>query len=450
MAFLWVILTLTLALAFLFSVLFHALRDLSVRKAELLVAQSGSERLLKPILDDPDAYARGVGLARLAANTLTIICVGLLMGPIARNAPGATPLISDIVWPNMIKAIVLAVALIFLFSQLVPISIAQYAGERFVVRLALLIRTVHLLTLPLAPLQFVDRAVKHLAGEADVTEHEELEEDVLSAVTEGERSGRFQAVERDMIEGVIELGEKTAEEIMTPRTDIEGFELTNDIDFIKRFITTAGHSRIPVYEGDLDHIAGLLYAKDLIPYVGTSPDCFELRPLLREALFVPESKSVKELLVELQYKKVHLAIVIDEYGGTAGLVTFEDILEQVVGEIQDEYEPEEESQPPVAIDETLRVATVEAWATMSEVNESLDRIGVHLQEHDDYDTVGGYVMAALGHIPAPGERFERDGAAVTVLDAEPTRVNRLQIEALADGGPEDIAAPQLSENPAHS
>ncbi|MCA9293577.1 MAG: HlyC/CorC family transporter [Phycisphaerales bacterium] len=430
MALLWVILALSLAMAFLFSVLFHALRDFSVRKAELLAAQLNAERVMKPILDNADVYARGMGLVRLAANTITIICVALLIGPLMHTSQGQTPAVQSIVWPNVFKAIVLAIALIFLFSQLLPISIAQYAGERFMVRSALLIRTVHFITLPLAPLQVVDHAVKRLAGEANVTEHEELEEDVLSAVTEGERGGRFQAVERDMIEGVIELGEKTAEEIMTPRTDIEGFELTNDLEFIKHFITTAGHSRIPVYEGDLDHILGMLYAKDLIPYVGTPSDDFELRPLLRDTLFVPESKSVNELLVELQHKKVHLAIVIDEYGGTAGLVTFEDILEQVVGEIQDEYEPEEEAQPAVTLDEDQRSAIVEAWASMSDLNESLATIGVHLQEHDDYDTVGGYVMAALGHIPVTGERLERDGAALTILDAEPTRVNRLQIEPL--------------------
>ncbi len=430
MPFLWVILVLALTIAFLFSVLFHALRDFSMLKVEDIAARANSGGGIQSILNNPDEYARGVGLIRLAANVVTIFCVMLLAGPIVQLSPNTSLALQDILWSNMVTALIASVTLIFVFSQLLPMSIAQHAGERFMVRSALVIRAAHILTWPLTPLRYIDLAVKRLTGEASVTQHEEFEEDVLSAVTEGERGGRFQAIERDMIEGVIELAEKTADEIMTPRTEIEGFELTDDLDFIKQFIASVGHSRIPVYEGDLDHIAGMLYVKDLIPFVGAQSNDFQLRTILRDALFVPESKSVSELLVELQHKKVHLAIVIDEYGGTAGLVTFEDILEQIVGEIQDEYELEDDGELVVECDADARIMTIEAWASIDDANESLTRIGVHLSEHDDYDTVGGYVMAMLGHIPTTGEQFERDGAAMTVLEAVPTRVNRLRIEAL--------------------
>ena len=226
---------------------------------------------------------------------------------------------------------------------------------------------------------------------------------------------------------------------MRPRTEIEGLELTDDLGFIRDFITKAGHSRIPVFKGDLDHILGILYAKDLLEFVGDgSKSEFELRPILREAQFIPETKPVRDVLSEFKTKKVHMSIVLDEYGGTAGLVTIEDVLEELVGEIQDEYEPEDESLPEILVQSGTRTAEVDARAYIDDVNDALEAIGLSIPDEDEYDTVGGFVLSALGRIPEMGENFQANGVVVRVLEAEPTKVTRVLIEPVAEGEEEAV------------
>jgi CBS domain containing-hemolysin-like protein len=170
--------------------------------------------------------------------------------------------------------------------------------------------------------------------------------------------------------------------------------------------------------------------KDLIPYVGQdSGQPFDLRSILREPYMVPESKPVHELLTEFKVSKVHMAIVLDEYGGTAGLVTIEDILEEIVGEIQDEYEPVDETPPGI---ERLDEQTVLVDARLR-VDDLMDELDLELPEDRDYDTVGGFVLATLGHLPQAGEQFDFDGVRVTVTEAERTRVNRVRVERIGVG-----------------
>jgi CBS domain containing-hemolysin-like protein len=407
------------------STLVFAVRDFSLRKLTEIAEERGGLARVQPIIDEDDAHARALSFARLLANLGVMISVVLLVGPLST--------VSDtqqvVNWPSVAIALGLSAALLFAFATLIPLSLAANTGERLLYSIAPLVRLIHLTLLPISKMHFVETAVKRLAGDQS-SEREMLEDELLSAVSEGERSGQLGASERDMIESVMEMTSKTVEEIMTPRTEVEGFEYTNDIEFIKNFITTAGHSRIPVYEGDLDHIVGILYAKDLIDLIGHPVDSFELRPILRQAQFVPESKAVNELMVQLQQAKVHLAIVIDEYGGTAGLVTFEDILEEIVGDIQDEYEPEDEREPEITVDAESKVAVVDARLYIDDANDKLKAMGVSLSESDEYDTVGGWVLSELGHIPVVDEVFETVGVRVTVLEAEPTRVHRLRMEAI--------------------
>ncbi|MEM8495597.1 MAG: hemolysin family protein, partial [Planctomycetota bacterium] len=192
-----------------------------------------------------------------------------------------------------------------------------------------------------------------------------------------------------------------------------------------------GHSRVPVYRENLDDIVGILYAKDLIELLETPGSeaekaaAFNLEAILREPFLVPESKKVLELLHEFRATKIHLAIVLDEYGGTAGLITIEDILEEIVGEIQDEYEPEDDAPVVVEIDENS--ARVDARTHLDDLN---DQLNLDLPEDEDYDTVGGFVFAELGHIPEPGETFESHGVKVTVDEAERTKVIAVTVEKL--------------------
>ncbi|MEO0515453.1 MAG: transporter associated domain-containing protein, partial [Planctomycetota bacterium] len=214
---------------------------------------------------------------------------------------------------------------------------------------------------------------------------------------------------------------------------------TRPLEQVKTAVLEYGHSRVPVFRENLDDIVGILYAKDLIELLhtpGTESDKaaeFDLESILRDSFLVPESKKVLELLHEFRATKVHMAVVLDEYGGTAGLITIEDILEEIVGEIQDEYEPEDETPEVIAIDETS--AKVDARMHLDDLNDQLD---LDLPEDEDYDTVGGFVFAELGHIPEAGETFEAHGIKVTVDEAERTKVIAVTVEKL-DAVPESAS-----------
>ena len=302
-------------------------------------------------------------------------------------------------------------------------------------------------------MRLFDVAIKRLAGESQTTPADEIEDDLLSAVSEGEREGSIGETEREMIEAVVELRTRTVEEVMTPRTEIEGIELMDDLPAARDFIADVGHSRIPVYEGDLDHLVGILYAKDLLHFLGVEDKTFKMRDVLREPVFLPETKPINEALIDLRAQKIHLAIVLDEYGGTAGLITIEDILEEIVGEIQDEYEPDDDSAPNVSVNEQDRSADVDARAALDDANDALKAIDVELEESEDYETVGGWAMSKLGHIPVAGETFTVNGCDIEVLEAEPTRIHRLRITARpeaeeGEATPEQAPAPEAtSETP---
>lgn len=408
----------------LVSSLHFALRDFSLRKLEMIAKNNGGMGRFETIVADPDSHALSLGAVRVILHITVLVAMLYVFRGSGEN-PG------EIVWslPRAIAAGGVSAVLVYVFGLLIPTSLAQHVGEPMIHSFAWLIRAAHILAAPLQVLRFVDEAVKRLAGTHNVTEKEEIEHEILDVVTEGEREGSLGEMEREMIESVVEMAGTTTEEIMTPRTEIEGLELSDDLETIVAFIEKAGHSRIPVWQGDPDHIEGILYAKDLLRFAGREAEGFHLRPILRRAMFVPESKPVLEVLVEMRSRKVHMAIVLDEYGGTTGLITLEDIVEEVVGEIEDEYEPEDESPPEITIVADGRAAEIDARIYIRDANERLEEIGVEIPEHEDYDTVGGYVLSVLGHIPQKGETFFEEGRVVFILDAEPTRVHRVRIEA---------------------
>ncbi len=419
----WPILVVLVSALFsgLFSTLIMSLRSFSRAKL-MLVATRRSTRTadrLTPIIDNIPDHVLALSIMRVLSN-LTI--VGALYYEFV--GPGIS-----FTWIALLTATLVAGAITYIVGMVVPVSIANHAGEVVLCCLATLIRVCYFLTLPLTrPLRFVDVIVRRLAGVAEFTEAEELERELISVVAEGESEGSLSETERDMIEAVVEFRSTSVAAVMTPRTEIEGFEITDDLGFIKKFIEEAGHSRIPVYEEDLDHIAGILYAKDLLSYLGKDPNDFKLRSVLRQPHFVPESKKISELLAELQREKVHIAIIVDEYGGTAGLITIEDVIEEIVGEITDEYEPATETPPEILLLPNERAVVVDGRAYIDDVNDKLEDIGQQLPENEEYDTVGGFVITALGHMPDPGEVFSQNGFFVTVLEAEPTRVTRVRVE----------------------
>jgi CBS domain containing-hemolysin-like protein len=228
----------------------------------------------------------------------------------------------------------------------------------------------------------------------------------------------------DMLNRVMELPNITVSDIMTPRTDMVTLKSTTTLEEARQIISKCGHSRIPVYGENRDDIRGILYAKDLLPHFPLARDMpADLTSLrLRDALYVPEAKPVDVLLREFQHGKVHIALVLDEYGGVAGLVTIEDILEQIVGEIVDEHDPHEI--PPIR-QISSRVFEVDARVHVDELNA---RIPLDLPEDAEYDTVGGFVFSVLGRIPKPGESVRHEHAVLTVMDASDRLIRRVRVE----------------------
>ncbi len=404
-----------------------SLRRLSKTKARRVIAKRSKAINIESILDDPDDYALVMSIPRLACSLVVVLASVIEVGGVMGDG-------GVLRWGWAAAALGGAAVLIFVVGIAIPMSVAVHAGESVVIRMRGLIRLIHALGWPVIRINSaLDEIVRRLVGAEAMTEEEELEEELRTVVSEGEEEGRLDEAERDMIEAVVEMRSTAVSEIMRPRTEIEGFEMTDDLGFIRDFITKAGHSRIPVFEGDLDHIVGILYAKDLLAFVGNGSEKFVLKPILREVQFIPETKPVRDVLAEFKMKKVHISIVLDEYGGTAGLVTIEDVLEELVGEIQDEYEPEDEKEPEILVVCESRTAEVDARAYIDDVNDALEAIGLSIPDEDDYDTVGGFVLSVLGRIPAMGESFRANGVAVRVLEAEPTRVTRVLIEAAAEG-----------------
>ena len=289
-------------------------------------------------------------------------------------------------------------------------------------------RALCVLLLPLtAAARFVDGLLHRLAGRPAVSPDEDsFEEEIRTIVTEGHREGLLEEDAREMIEGVIELGDVDVSQIMTPRTDMISVPATLAWPDALQLVITSGHSRIPVFGKNRDDIVGILCVKDLLPEMA-KPPAERVEPwtkLLRPAVFVPETKPVNALLQDFQRGRHHMALVLDEYGGVSGVVTLEDVLEEIVGEIVDEYD-EDVAEPIRSLGEGACEAI--GRVHIDEINEQL---GLELPEDADYDTIGGFVFSELGHIPVVGEQLVRQNVRITVLEATRRRIERVRIEVL--------------------
>ena len=256
---------------------------------------------------------------------------------------------------------------------------------------------------------------------------EEIADEILSKVEEGAREGSLDTSEKQMIEGVMDLREATAEEVMTPRTEMISLPVNATVQEAVAKSIEHGHSRLPVYRDTPDDILGVLYVKDLLPALSRA-EAPKLRKLVRRAFYVPQSKNVGELLKEMQARRVHMAIVVDEYGGTAGVVTIEDILEEIVGEIADEHENQT---PEDVVKITDSAATVEGHTHIDALH---DALGLAEPEAEDYDTVGGLLFTHLGRVPTTGEHYDINGVRFTVLEADERRINRVKVTVTRDAG----------------
>jgi|GEM_PF-299311 len=501
--------------------------SISARSAVEEAARVGGEprRLarVQRIFDDLGSHARAVGLLKLLA------CAGVLTFVVS-----ATAKLRGRDTPDEVDALIGlsgAVAVLWVSAVLIPFSVATHHGPKVLVSLSRLVRFADVVLLPLRPLGLLaDRVAERFSSTANKDEQEVAQDEILSVVADNVSAGAIDEQEKRMIEAVVTFGDVTVREVMTPRTEIEAMALSSDLGQVIRAVRAIGHSRIPVYEGSLDHVVGMFYVKDLMHWlagdapgpvtgaagstssggmVGPSalaapsiderggvasqsarpkPRSFDLRSILRPALTVPETKTIRELLRQLMEQKVHIAIAVDEHGNTAGVVTFEDIVEQIVGEIRDEYEQGETEQSAIVLDKASGIIEINATARVEVVNASLRefasreaiaarqatsvdegglaegngdgrgevgasasgddasadeaRILVQIPEADDYETIGGYVVTMLGHIPLAGEKLRSGDAEFEVVEAAPTRIIKLRMRLIAESS--DLSDEQIN------
>ena len=319
-------------------------------------------------------------------------------------------------------------------GELVPKRVAMYNPEKISFRIAGILTFVAAVTKPFVKvLSLSVNAILRLIGIDPNSEPEEVtEEEIRMMVDVGGEKGVIEDTQKEMINNIFEFDDIDAGDIMTHRTDVSAVEINDPIQDVVEIAEKEGYSRIPVYEESLDKIIGIVYIKDLIGYIGSSvPKQENLRKIMREPYFVPESMKCGMLFQEMTARRVQMAVVVDEYGGTAGIVTLEDLLESIVGNIQDEYDNEEEDFS--VIDETT--FTVDGTTPIDEVNE---HVGVNLPE-DEYDTIGGFVISLLGYLPNDGEMNELDYKILhfTILNLEDKRIGKLKVEILPEEDEDD-------------
>jgi putative hemolysin len=420
--------TVALVAGAVLSTLVQSLRDLSRTALEEIATirnKPAASSRVAAIVADVDGHAAAVALPRIVFNLILVLALVMYVSKLRG--------MSSVTGVDAVIGIGIASLLLWLFGVAIPTSIANHAAEGTVYTWSAVLRATYILCKPITAIaRAVDEIVRRLAGVAGKDQAEVLEQELLSVVEEASGEGGIDEAEKQMIEGVVQFRNRTVGQVMTPRTEIEAMELTNDLGHVTETVRKVGHSRIPVYEESLDRIVGVFYVKDLMKWLAgdgrTGGKTFELKRLLRPAFFVPETKTIRELLPELLKKRVHIAIVADEYGGTAGLVTIEDIIEEVFGDIQDEYEQPEEETPEVTVDPEAKAVEIDARAYIHDVNDKIEPLGIELPESDEYDTVGGFVTVTLGRIPSAGESFTHERLQITVLAAEPTRVVRIRVQ----------------------
>ncbi|MDQ7849784.1 MAG: hemolysin family protein, partial [Armatimonadota bacterium] len=312
-------------------------------------------------------------------------------------------------------------ALLLVVGEIIPKTVAARHADVLAVVLARPLLLLSRLLSPLIRLLSLTSSVmvRPLGGRVNVNAPMVTEEEIRMLVQMGEQEGVIEQEERKMIHSIFEFGDTVAREVMVPRIDMVALDDGATVGEAAQLILQTGHSRLPVFHGSVDNIVGVVNVKDLLRPLTAGQLSAPVTELLRPAYYIPESKRLDELFREMQRRKVPLAIVVDEYGGTSGLVTVEDLLEEIVGPIMDEHDVEERLVEVI----NDQVALVAGRASIEEVNDQL-----HLAlPAGEVDTVGGFVYSLLGHVPEPGERISYDGLEIVVEQVEGQRIGKVKI-----------------------
>ncbi len=324
----------------------------------------------------------------------------------------------------LLVQIILVTVIILLFGELIPKVIASKNPVKFTKVIVIPIYWISVILYPVA--EIITELIKAASNKIKFDKTKGvISKDELSKLAElGHEKGAIEEEEQEIITSIMEFRSVLVREIMTPRVDIVAVSKDAGIEAIINTITESGHSRLPLYNENLDEILGIIYAKDLLPYLKDKGkgEVVSVKDLVRKPMYAPETKRIKDMLHEFQEKKMHISIVVDEYGGTSGLVTLEDVIEEVVGEIWDEFDREEKSINKIGQDKFL----VLGKTSISEFNET---IGFQLlDETDDYDTIGGLVLSNAASIPEEGYSFKIADYCITVKKVVNKRINKVLVE----------------------
>ena len=401
---------------------------------------NGSARRVKQLISQPGRFlaVTQIGLTFIGFLASAYAAVNLTTSLQAVLAATGLPVLSTSSEAIALVVVTLLLSLFtIVFGELVPKSLALAHTEQFALRMSWFVAFLLRVLDPLVrALTAVTNTVSRLLGAGDVTPGVMSTEELKILVERGGAQGILEAEEEQMIHAVIELGDQRIHEVMVPRIAMVALPADATMERAIDTVIQEGHSRIPVYEETIDEIIGILYAKDLLPFLrdpnGQRP---AIRALLRPPVFVPESMSVDDLLHEFQRRKVHIATVLDEYGGTAGLVTIEDLLEEIVGEIQDEYDEEDPMIVRISDDE----ARIDGRADVDDLGELFD-VDLGLEDEDEYDTVGGLIYHRIGGVPKTGDQVKVDGLTLTVESTDGRRVSKVLV--VRDRDPEQPEDPE--------
>jgi CBS domain containing-hemolysin-like protein len=383
-------------------------------KAELRKGPSSRTKRFENLLSDTKELSVSLKLAVIGVNTALVCTAFFLVNDyLAQFQFGF--------WATLVIVLALIATLSFLINELwAKLIVLKYNIEIAKAVSLPIVIYVQLMT-PLT--KVIAKALTYLASKLGVTnrkiflEHQKI----MAAVENGDRMDELEATERAMIDSIVTFGETEVHEIMIPRTDMVCVEENTSLLELIRLIKDKGHTRIPLYHDGIDHILGIFHAKDLLSdVVAEAADRVDLRALARPAYFVPETKKVHLLLKEFQKDKYHMAIVVDEYGGTAGLVTLEDVLEEIVGEIQDEYDKELPLYRKLDDDTYM----VDAKIDLHEFNEKLE---LDLPTEGEYESLGGFILSLTGYVPEEQEVVKYNGYAFTVEKIERNRIVQIKV-----------------------
>ena len=392
------------------------------RVEQLIDEGSSAARIVQRLLQHPGRFLAtiqvGITFVGFMAAAVAAVSLTLRLAAVLAGVPALAGIAEAL-------ALVVVTAIVSLFTivfgELVPKSLGLARPEPLALLMARPIDLIDRLLSPLVSfLTFLTSAVTRPFGIRPEQEARITAEEFKLLVERGGAAGVLEAEEEQMIHAVIELGDRRIHEVMVPRIDIDAVDVETDFDDVVAKMIAAGHSRIPAYQESIDNVVGILYAKDLLGFLKTDGERPALRELLRTPYFAPESMTVDDLLHELQRRKVHIAIVLDEFGGTAGLVTIEDLLEEIVGEIQDEYDVEE----PLVVRLSDHEARIDGRA---DIDDLVELYGLELDEGEleQFDTVGGLVFHRLGGVPHVGDVVSVDGLTLTVESIDGRRVGKV-------------------------